>query len=307
MKKRMLGSFIAVVGLTLFMCTGCNITLGGPGGLVDELFGTQDYGVMLESKLEESREFFDFVTEQTDSEDESTTNTVTSHTGTTNTGSTHTQITVMDKDERIADFQATGYNYRNVSYEWQSYSSYLSWSWSVPLWEELYQYYSGLERYYQPGDYHNYINDEWNSYVCKTLAESIVKAAMDKGMSKRNAVFEVVAFVQSLPYISDLDENGEAYDYPKYPIETLMEGGGDCEDSTILLATMLKELGYGVAVIHYPGHILLGIAGSNEESGLYFTVDGTNYYIMETTYPGWKWGQLPERYEGEKAYVHVID
>jgi len=170
----------------------------------------------------------------------------------------------------------------------------------------MYQYYSSLERYYAPSEFYHYVKDDYNAQYCKQLAEKIVNTATKNGMSEREAVFEVVSFVQGITYASDVDSTGKLIEYPKYPIETLMDKKGDCEDVAILLATMLRELGYGVALIHYEGHIMLGLWGTENEDGYYFNVDGKRYYVLETTAYGWDMGNLPTEYENQKAYVYVM-
>lgn len=50
-------------------------------------------------------------------------------------------------------------------------------------------------------------------------------------------------------------------EYPKYPVETLVEGG-DCEDKSILLAAILRAMGYRTALLVFsgnPGHIAVGV------------------------------------------------
>ena len=214
---------------------------------------------------------------------------------------------VLDEDNRIPNFIATGYNYKTVTYKWQSRSWSSEWTWDLPIWQELYHYYSELGRYYKPSEFYHYTNDVENAALCKSVAESIVNTAMEKGLSKREAIFEVVAFVQSITYESDLNQNGQSCEYPKYPVETLMEGGGDCEDTSILLATMIKELGYGVALLHFEGHMMVGIAGGESETGAYYQKDGVNYFVLETTNTGWGMGDIPDNYKGEPAYVYVLN
>jgi len=64
-------------------------------------------------------------------------------------------------------------------------------------------------------------------------------------MTSRETIDFVGSFVQQLPYTSDRVTT--PYDeYPRFPLETLYEKGGDCEDTAILAATILKEMGYDV-------------------------------------------------------------
>ena len=84
------------------------------------------------------------------------------------------------------------------------------------------------------------------------------------------------------------------FDHPKYPIETLWENGGDCEDSSALYASLMEALGYEVILVllevknepseDWVGHALIGIHIPNH-SGDSFTLSGASkpYYIAETT------------------------
>ena len=74
-------------------------------------------------------------------------------------------------------------------------------------------------------------------------------------------------------------------------VETLIEGGGDCEDTTILVAAILRGLGEKTALIFTPGHIALGVSGDFEGASL--TYNNTKYYYCETTGTGWAVGMLP--------------
>lgn len=108
--------------------------------------------------------------------------------------------------------------------------------------------------------------------------------------SKQDRINFVLSFVQSLPYTLDTVSTG--YDeFRRYAIETLIDGGGDCEDTTILVAAILRGLGEKTVLIFTPGHIALGISGNF--SGASVTYNGTEYYYCETTGTGWTVGDFP--------------
>lgn len=70
---------------------------------------------------------------------------------------------------------------------------------------------------------------------------------LTEGNTDREFVEEVFNFMKQLTmYHSDVGE-----DYPKWPLETLAEGAGDCEDFAILAASLLKAgdeyAGYGMS------------------------------------------------------------
>lgn len=108
--------------------------------------------------------------------------------------------------------------------------------------------------------------------------------------SERDRIDFVLSFVQSLPYTFDDVTTG--YDeFRRYAIETLIDGGGDCEDTTILVAAILRGLGVETALIFTPGHIALGVSGNF--TGTSITYNGTKYYYCETTGTGFTVGELP--------------
>ncbi|MDI6896819.1 transglutaminase-like domain-containing protein [Methanocella conradii] len=122
------------------------------------------------------------------------------------------------------------------------------------------------------------------------------------GYSEYDNVMNVVCFVQSLPYTSDQVTIG--YDeYPRYPIETLVDNGGDCEDTAILTAAMLNEMGFGVVLIYLPGHMAVGVKCSNDYPGTYYEYNGARYYYLETTGENWKIGQIPDEYKNSQAQI----
>lgn len=48
-------------------------------------------------------------------------------------------------------------------------------------------------------------------------------------------------------------------EYPQYPIETLYLKTGDCEDYTILMQSILYQLGYTVYTVDWGDHLSVGI------------------------------------------------
>lgn len=123
----------------------------------------------------------------------------------------------------------------------------------------------------------------------------------------REKVDFLIDFVQNLPYIPD-DVSKGYDDYTKRHIETVVEGGGDCEDSAIMLASLLSSepFQYGTALLLLPGHAALGVKGSDDIEGSYYEKDGERYYYIETTGRGWNVGEIPDEYRNEQAYVRVI-
>ncbi|PKM76636.1 MAG: hypothetical protein CVU90_11835 [Firmicutes bacterium HGW-Firmicutes-15] len=138
--------------------------------------------------------------------------------------------------------------------------------------------------------------------LLSTVANCFKNGESDSSYDNYDIVCNVIAFVQSFTYISDSASTGFD-EYPRYPLETLFDREGDCEDTAILVATLIRELGYGTALIFFDDHCAVGLKGADTLPGTYYMVNGVRYYYVETTAKGWGIGQLPEEYEGQKAIV----
>ncbi|WP_439028546.1 hypothetical protein [Haloarchaeobius sp. DT45] len=153
-----------------------------------------------------------------------------------------------------------------------------------------------------------FVSFETSSGFAREIASILYDEAERNGVTgKREQVEFVVDFVQHLPYVPD-DVSKGFDDFTKYSLETLVEAGGDCEDTSILLAGVLQAepFGYDMVLIQPPGHMAVGIYGGDELPGYYWEYDGRTYYYVETTGVGWGIGDLPDEYKGEKATVHQV-
>jgi len=139
-------------------------------------------------------------------------------------------------------------------------SAYLTWSDRI--------YYDWHSRYY-----HSFINcPDMNSTYSAVLFK--LTDISDKNNLTSNEYAELITvFVQTLPYFSDMN-NPEI----KYPVETLYDGRGDCDDRSLLLAGLLAKSGYNVSLFYFEKekHMGVGIASENN------TFRDTGYAYIET-------------------------
>jgi len=190
-------------------------------------------------------------------------------------------------------------------YEWDYPTDWWnkkSWTWTIEVSYDLYIYESQLDRISSWYDWPEYTLDQ----TVISLAVGLKNAAENDGFNYYETVDFVLAFVQSLPYTVD-DVTTGANEYPRYPIETIVDGGGDCEDTSFLVAGILNEMNYDVCLILLPGHMAVGVYGSDTYSGSYYNSDGKHYYYCETTSDGWKMGQMPSYYQGKTATIIGVD
>lgn len=208
-----------------------------------------------------------------------------------------------------------GNNDRQVfSWEYQS----KQYSIGFDLEESTYNYYKSKDHTccYEDEDYLDYSTPR-AGYVIE-IAESLETMAISEGHTSQLERAEfILAFVGSIPYVFDPDDD---FDHPKYPIETLWENGGDCEDSSALYASIMEALGYETILVlletkfeaadSWGGHALIGIHISNH-TGESFTLNGDSkpYYIAETTI--WEDGYdgigINWWYDMQNIYTYAID
>jgi hypothetical protein len=116
----------------------------------------------------------------------------------------------------------------------------------------------------------------------------------------------ILKFVQYLPYIYDDDSDT----YVRHPLETLIEGGGDCEDTSLLTAQLMRRAGPEgfpavLLTVDTDGdaevdHMMVGVSLEGA-TGTTYEFNGTSYYVCETTSRSYRVGVLPSGYEIKNA------
>jgi hypothetical protein len=151
-------------------------------------------------------------------------------------------------------------------------------------------------------EYEKIVEESTQAPYMERLAEAIDSICYENDFSPKQEADLVVSFVQSLDYLYDPD--GGATQYVKYPLETLVDGGGDCEDTAILMAALLKMMGYRCILLNPPGHIAVGIWTGSKGGNYKF--NGETYHFVESTSKGWKVGQVPAEFLGKDCQVYDL-
>ncbi len=192
--------------------------------------------------------------------------------------------------------------YYMLDYAWD-YKD-IHWSFSVGIPEELYDSYR--DRTHYSSNFMPFVLSDYDRGYIQEIIKSFRKGGEEFGLSDLDNVFNVISFVQSLQYVSDSLSRGEE-EYIRYPIETLVDGLGDCEDMVILAASILHEMGYSVLLVMFHNHLGMAIRYDKELQGTYYEYDGGKYYYLELTSPGWKLGQLPKEYKSTGAKLIPLE
>lgn len=106
----------------------------------------------------------------------------------------------------------------------------------------------------------------------------------------------------------DLRETTYNFELLKRPNEVLMSGESDCSNKTILLGSLLEQLGEDYLFVYTPGHITVAVkqGGFPARNGLFLGWQGEVWLIAEGTAPGFRIGV--DHLQGEsrfKQFQHV--
>ncbi len=137
------------------------------------------------------------------------------------------------------------------------------------------------------------------------LAASLRATALSNNWTSDELAEFTLSFIQYIPYdFGKLSLNSDRNLDPYYPYETLYLDRGVCSDKTFLAVALLRDLGYGAAILDFPdiNHSAVGlqcpVADSLNGSG-YCYAETTNYFPL---------GIIPQSINGQaKATTNDFD
>lgn len=188
-----------------------------------------------------------------------------------------------------------------IKHNW--YYDEVEWSCKLSIPMELYDYYQ--RRTHLGDDFSHYVLSVYDREYVRDLVQSFRVGGEKNGLSETDNIYNVISFVQSLQYKYDINSKNEE-EYVRYPIETLVDGVGDCEDMVILAASILYEMGNKVLLVNLPEHLALAVQCKESFPGTYYEYQGERYYYLEMTNIGWDLGQIPNHYKGVEAKLIPI-
>ena len=123
----------------------------------------------------------------------------------------------------------------------------------------------------------------------KRLVDELLKNA---GPSREERIQKLVDFVSNDIDYSFTEAVG-TNETLKRASETLMTRSGDCSNKTILLASLLEQIGEEYILLYCPQHITVAVplGNFNNENKLDFTWNQKPWVIAETTMPGFQVGK----------------
>jgi hypothetical protein len=162
------------------------------------------------------------------------------------------------------------------------------------------------------GDMSPWVKEKANYAYAGSLAERLSAAARGQGYSRFRTAEFVLSFVAAAIFY-------EPREHPQLPAQTLIDDG-DCDCKSVLLAAVLKNMGYRVALLKFPfvsaeakDHMAVGIDFDERElpkdrKVVYFSEDGVKYYIAEAAGPGFRpLGETAPVTLQRQAYTFPVD
>jgi transglutaminase-like putative cysteine protease len=176
------------------------------------------------------------------------------------------------------------------------------------------KYIPTIDEVYSPTDieYKNITINSYYDYVLfidttspeiKNVADRIVSLACD--YSENYIVCHTKAlyyFVRNnLNYVRD----PTAFEYVKTPLENLNNLGGDCDDASVLLASLLGSIGVRTRLVFIPGHVYVE-AFIPEASYKYKVSKSQNWVALDATCINCEFGRIPlSNMNSDKNYINV--
>ena len=109
-----------------------------------------------------------------------------------------------------------------------------------------------------PAYYSAFLNDPNQEEFYRELAGAFRRIRVNSSLNDDEYLELMTVAVQTIPYETD-----GTLTAPKFPIETYVDGRGDCDDKSLLLAGLLAREGYTVALLYFKpeAHMALGVKG----------------------------------------------
>jgi hypothetical protein len=160
-------------------------------------------------------------------------------------------------------------------------------------------------------DFYNHypVSAEWNLYTLASLSETVKSTLYPAlqhiiaGKSEKEAANIFLHFVQTaFEYKTDEEQFG--YERPLFGDESFFYPYNDCEDRSILYATLVKELLHlDVVLLHYPEHLATAVCFREKVEGDYLSINGKTYIVCDPTYIGADIGWTMSQFKTTKVGI----
>lgn len=148
-----------------------------------------------------------------------------------------------------------------------------------------------------------------NTPLEKDIKEQLIEPMKEKlkGLSQKDAVQQMLWWVQT-GFQYNYDENVWGQDRAFFGEETLFYPYCDCEDRSILLSHLVRDiLGLKVILIYYPGHLAMAVNFTDEVNGDYIMYDNKKFVVCDPTYILSNVGETMPSMKDKETVVILLD
>ena len=156
--------------------------------------------------------------------------------------------------------------------------------------------------------YQDYPLVDIETYSHEVVDKELTEALMDqlspiKELDPVSAVRYLLHAIQfNFEYATDQDQFG--HEKPFFVAENFVYPCNDCEDRSILLSYLVRNLlGLDVVLLEYPEHLATAVCFPTEVEGAYVCSEGKKYVVCDPTYIGADIGMVMPCYKGTEAKV----
>ena len=126
------------------------------------------------------------------------------------------------------------------------------------------------------------------------------------GKTQKEQVAVLLDWIQT-GLVYEYDDKVWWHDRAFFADETLYYPYADCEDRSILLSVLVRDLvGLKCALVYYPNHLATAVRFTDKVAGDYLLIDGERYVITDATYIGADVGATMPGMDNKTAKVIVL-
>jgi hypothetical protein len=178
---------------------------------------------------------------------------------------------------------------------------------------------------YPSSTVNNNFMSRWAMYANTPLEKGVkdqlyppMKAKL-KGLSQQEAVQQLLWWMHGTVdtegkiknancFLYNYDDNVWGVDRAFFGEETLFYPYCDCEDRSILLSHLVRDLlGLDVVLVYYPGHLAMAVNFTEPVKGDYVMLDGRKFIVCDPTFIGGRVGDTMTGMENESVTAILLN
>lgn len=144
----------------------------------------------------------------------------------------------------------------------------------------------------------------------KAFFDAVKRSFEEDGTDMRNyapACVDLICHWIQTAFVYEYDDKVWGGDRAFFADETLYYPYCDCEDRSILLTRMVRDLlGLKCALVYYPGHLATAIAIGEDVKGDFIRINGTKFLVCDPTYIGAPIGMTMPDMDNKSANVILL-